>query len=233
MGAWNENPLRPILWNEMKIVFSINNEEDEKKRLIPVTESIAPYYWLLDEYKNIQNDVYCNIDIGGGTSDIVLVKKVSDNNLLQTFCSSVKFAGKQLWGSGSGKDNNPDSNGFIQYYKKYLSAKEPSLYDKNQQLLEGEADSAKTEDIISYLFSDEKNNFREIFTECKELRVPLLLHYSAILYFITKTCKVREIDLPKIISFSGKGSEYISLLFPDKDNLEDFTYRALSISRIQ
>lgn len=235
MGNWDDNPLKNPLKNEFKNVFGIYNENKEtekeeeefSKRLIILTESIAPYYCLLDQDANIGHDVYCNIDIGGGTSDIVLVEKEQDK-VLKAYCSSIKFAGKQLWGSGAGKDTNPESNGFIRYYKKYLS-REPNLYEEVKKILEGDSGSVKTDDIISYLFSDEKLKFKAIFTECKELRVPLLLHYSAILYFITKTCKVKEIALPKTISFSGKGSEYISLLFPDKDNLEDFTYRALEI----
>jgi hypothetical protein len=214
------------LWSEMKTAFNITDDSKRNERLITVTESIAPYYYLLKQDAEIRHDTYCNIDIGGGTSDIVLVKK--DSNTLNCYCSSVKFAGKQLWGSAS-DDFDPDDNGFVKYYKKYLESKDPTLYNdmKMKSLLQGR--KIKTEDIVSYLFSNEDLKFKAIFAECKELRIPLLLHYASIIYFVAKICKVRGIELPKTVSFSGKGSEYISLLFTNEEVLKQFTKRALQV----
>ena len=219
-----KNFLLDELWLEMKSAFDIKDDSKRDERLITVFESIAPYYYLLKQDSEIRHNTYCNVDIGGGTSDIVLVKK--EGNTLNCYCSSVKFAGKQLWGSVS-DDNDPDDNGFIKYYKKFLASKNPALYQEIKSLLEGR--KRKTEDIISYLFSNEGFKFKSIFAECKELRVPLLLHYSSIIFFVAKICKVRNFELPKTISFSGKGSEYISLLFTNEEVLKQFTKRALQI----
>ncbi len=209
---------------QMKDILNIAKDEDFANRLIEVNESIAPYYHLLKEDKDIQNDIYCNVDIGGGTSDIVIVKKTS--NILNCYCISIKFAGKQLWGSIS-DDYDPNDNGFILFYKKFLQTKDVALFGEIKKLLESK--KKRTEDIVSYLFSKDEYKFRQIFTECKELKVPLLLHYAATLFYISRLCKVRNIELPKTVSFSGKGSEYLSILFSSDEHLKQFTKKALSI----
>lgn len=197
---------------------------DISSRAIEVTESIAPYYYLLKEDANIQHDVYCNIDIGGGTSDIIMVKK--DSTLLNCYCTSVKFAGKQLWGSAS-NDFNPNDNGFVHFYKSFLQFKDRAMYEDVKNIFEGS--NTRTEDIISFLFAKEEYKFKQIFTECRELKVPLLMHYASLLYFVAKLAKIHKLELPKTISFSGKGSEYISIVFGNDEHLRQFTQKALSI----
>jgi hypothetical protein len=218
---------------EMNDVFNIckpdsaaDNTSSENHRLIEVTESIAPYYQLLKADKNIQHNIYCNIDVGGGTSDIVLVNNVSRSadRVLNCFCNSVKFAGKQLWGSVS-DDYDPTDNGFVLFYLRLLQSRNPLDYDKLQKMIG--ARNNRTEDIVSYLFYDEAFDFKQIFTECKELKVPLLLHYTALLYFVAKSCKSKTIDLPKTLSFSGKGSEYIHIIFASEEHLRIYTRKAL------
>lgn len=199
-------------------------ESDISTRAIEVTESIAPYYYLLKEDANIQHDVYCNIDVGGGTSDIILVKK--ESTLLNCYCTSVKFAGKQLWGSSS-DDFNPDDNGFLFFYKSFLQSKDRGTYAKVKKIFEGR--TTRSEDIISFLFGKDEYKFKQIFTECRELKVPLLIHYASLLYFVAKLAKIQNIELPKTISFSGKGSEYISIVFGNDEHLRQFTQKALSI----
>jgi hypothetical protein len=209
---------------QMKEIFNVQSDEICKKRILEVTESLAPYYHLLKENSNIQHDTYCNIDIGGGTTDIVLVKE--ESGILNCYCTSVKFAGKQLWGSVSDEYDTND-NGFILFYKNFIQSKDPKLFTEIKKLLEGKKN--KTEDIVSYLFSREEYKFKQIFTECKELKVPLLLHYSAILYYVANLCKLKGIELPKTVSFSGTGSKYISIVFSSDDILKQFTKKALSI----
>ncbi|MES3016768.1 MAG: hypothetical protein V4721_03270 [Bacteroidota bacterium] len=218
--------LRKYLLDRFQTQFKdlFDFEGDISKRAIEVTESIAPYYYLLKEDANIQHDVYCNIDVGGGTSDIILVKK--DSTLLNCYCTSVKFAGKQLWGSAS-DDFNPDDNGFLFFYKSFLQSKDKETYLKVKKIFEGR--TTRTEDIVSFLFGKEEHKFKQIFTECRELKVPLLIHYASLLYFVSKLAKIHKIELPKTISFSGKGSEYISIVFGNDEHLRQFTQKALSI----
>ncbi|RYY37424.1 MAG: hypothetical protein EOP46_02690 [Sphingobacteriaceae bacterium] len=217
---------------EMNTVFKITGD-GVKERLVEVTESIAPYYKLLKQNINIKHDIYCNIDVGGGTSDIVLVKYGADDaagakqaDLLTCYCNSVMFAGKQLWG-GIADDYNPDENGFVTFYLKLLQKRNANAYTEIQTIINSR--NIRTEDLVSYLFNYEPYKFEQIFSECRELKLPLLLHYSALLYYIAKCCKRKGIALPKTLSFSGKGSEYIGIIFNNRDHLKSFTAKALSL----
>ena len=220
------NLLKQYFTEEMKDVFGTTEENIvQNSRFIEVTESIAPYYQLLQNDPNIKHKLYCNIDVGGGTSDIVLVKNDKTKNILNCFCNSVKFAGKQLWGSMSDDDFDINNNGFILFFFKHLQSVNHDDYNKLRTMI----GQNHLEDIVSYLFNDDKYNFKRIFTECKELKVPLLLHYAALLYFIAKICKHKPLDLPTTLSFSGKGSEYISIIFSSDEHLRLFTKTALSL----
>lgn len=192
-----------------------------------VSESIAPYYQLRFVNINIQNDSFCNIDIGGGTTDIVLIDKNPEKpKELKSYCSSFKFAGRQLWGSGH-NEFNMQENGFIAYYKQFIEKNAPSVYTKLQRVLNSNA--TRTEDLTSLLFSKSEYKFGEIFAENREFRVVLILHYTAILFYVTRLAKLNNVSLPRTISFSGKGSEYLNLIFPSKDDLKGFTQKVLGI----
>lgn len=200
-----------------------------------VTESIAPYYELKSKNINIQNDNFCNIDIGGGTTDIVLTKTetINSNNLLQCYCSSFRFAGSQLWSSGVAEYNSSD-NGFVAYYKKFITKARIDTENSGnlERVLNG--NNIKTEDIVGLLFSNPAYKFSDIFLEKPDFRVVPLIHYAAILYYIAKLSEWKDIQLPRTVSFSGKGSEYINLLFPATHNnnnadLKGFTQKLLTL----
>ncbi len=192
-----------------------------------ISESVAPYYQLRYINNNIQNDSSCNIDIGGGTTDIVLINRNATNyNELNCYCSSFKFAGRQLWSSGHNEFNS-DNNGFIAYYKTFIEKADNNVYRKLQRVLNSKAQ--RTEDMVAVLFSKPEYRFIDIFSEYKELKAVLIIHYSAILYYITRLAQLTKIDLPRTVSFSGKGSEYLSVIFPSNNALRAFTYKALTI----
>jgi len=194
-----------------------------------VTESIAPYYQLKYVNADIQNDSFCNIDIGGGTTDIVLIDRNPSNpNELLCYCSSFKFAGKQLWGSGSNECNLAD-NGFVSYYKSFIQRTDANVYGELEKILN--SNNNRTEDIVGLLFSKPQYKFVDIFDDCKELKVVLLIHYSAILYYITRLAHLKDVnvELPRTVSFSGKGSEYLSLIFPSDRDLKGYTKKVLGI----
>jgi hypothetical protein len=68
--------------------------------------------------------------------------------------------------------------------------------------------------LVSLLFNfDEQLHFSQHIREAKHMRVLLLLHYSAILYHIGQVCRAKGLkQLPRHVSFSGKGSTYLRLL---------------------
>jgi len=222
MGDTMRNRLRDLFKAQHDEIFGA-----QKQPLTEVTESVAPYYQLKYEQTNIQNDSYCNIDIGGGTCDVVLIDKNPQNaNELICHSASFRFAGRQLWSSGANEFNAGD-NGFLLFYKQFISKKSPDIYSKLERLFS--ARTMRTEDITGLLFSKPEYRFTEIFQENKELKAPLLIHYAAILYYIAQLAAETEVPLPRTISFSGKGSEYLSLIFPDDRDLKGFTQKLLGI----
>jgi len=201
----------------------------------PVTESIAPYYQLKSKYINIQNDNFCNIDIGGGTTDIVLTRtEIVDGgnpNELECYCSSFKFAGRQLWSSG-GNEYQLDENGFVAHYKDFIRRTDATIGDKLVKILTN--NTVKTEDVVGLLFSKPEYRFKDIFSDNHELKVVPLIHYASILFYISRFSIWKNINLPRTVSFSGKGSEYLNLLFPlhnttNDVDLKGFTQRLLGI----
>jgi len=200
----------------------------------PVTESIAPYYELKSKNINIQNDNFCNIDIGGGTTDIVLTKTEAggSSNQLLCFCSSFRFAGRQLWSSGVNEYHSSD-NGFVAFYKHFIaSAISDNENSANlERMLNG--NGIKTEDVVGLLFSNAAYKFKDVFSLKPVFRVVPLIHYAAVLFYISKVSEWQQIELPRTVSFSGKGSEYINLLFPmgantNNGDLKGFTQKMLA-----
>lgn len=192
-----------------------------------VTESIAPYYHIKHHDTNIQIDSCCNIDIGGGTTDVVLIEpNPADANELLCYCSSFKFAGRQLWSSGRNEFSYTD-NGFVGFFRQFFQEKYPDRAGDIAKLFQQR--QYRTEDVVGLLFSDADYHFNDIFAECKELKVPLLVHYCAILFYITKMAAHKKMTLPRTLSFSGKGSEYLGLLFQNNQHLKGFTQRVLSL----
>lgn len=192
-----------------------------------VSESIAPYYQLRFVNINIQNDSFCNIDIGGGTTDIVLIdKNPLKPNELKSYSSSFKFAGRQLWGSGH-NEFNMQENGFMAYYKQFILKNDPTIYTRLERVLNTNA--IRTEDVAGLLLSKPEYKFSEVFAENKEFRVVLIIHYTSILFYITRLAKLNNVALPRTISFSGKGSEYLNLIFPAKEDMKGFTQKILGI----
>lgn len=225
MGDTLKNKLTEIFEDERIKVFG--NESQPFAQ--PVTESIAPYYQLKSTNKNIQNDNFCNIDIGGGTTDIVLTKTEEPGNnrsQLLCYCSSFRFAGRQLWSSGVNEYMSSE-NGFVAYYKNFIAKVDKPTYLELEKVLNSK--SVKTEDLVGLLFSKPKYKFKNIFSEQKEFRVIPLIHYAAILYYITRLAEWKNIVLPRTVSFSGKGSEYLNLIFSNTQDLKGFTQKLLSI----
>ena len=224
------NSMGPTLKNELKKLFIQQQKEiigSNSQELIEVSESIAPYYQMRTQNYRIQNDSFCNIDIGGGTTDVVLIDKSKDNpNVLETYCSSFKFAGRQLWSSGH-NEYDINNNGFLSYYKELIKNSNPDVYSELEQLLN--SNSLRTEDVVSTLFSKEEYKFGDVFAVKREFRVVLVIHYAAILYYISRVAQFNNIALPRTISFSGKGSEYLNLIFPNRADLKNLTQKLLSI----
>lgn len=189
---------------------------------IGITESLAPFYYFKG-VNRIQGGSYkpvVSIDIGGGTTDVVVFK--SNRPLLLT---SFKFAANTIFGDGFSEFGAASSNGliskFFPYYEHLLSTNK--LYDLSK-VLASIKDKNKTEDLNAFFFSIENNprikdkklfSYNSLLSNDEDLKILFIYFYTAIIYHIAEVMKNRNVELPKHLIFSGTGSKVLSIITPD------------------
>ncbi|MGV3767469.1 MAG: hypothetical protein ACO1NW_15140 [Chitinophagaceae bacterium] len=216
---------RSMLEDIMKSTFSeVFNGRDENL-MNPIPESVAPYFYLtraIGDIKDTANVV--NLDIGGGTTDIMMFMEGSQSRADKYLTTSFRFAGNDLWGSGfNGKMKD---NGFIRNYLRYK--KENSIHpDEVKFFSKVENDpNLKSDDVISLLFKyNDKFKFTDSITlDNPGLSIILYLHYSSIVYHLMQLIELKQYSMPRYLSFTGKGSQYLKLLCGGSNKmLTDFT----------
>jgi hypothetical protein len=200
--------------------------------LTHITESVAPFYFLRRTNQLVAGENIINIDIGGGTTDVLLFV-----NQQPRFGSSFKFGANAIWGAGfNAHEFHDKSNGFLQAFKKQArkdkasTQKSTSANDSIEEFYNdlvhydtGGDITLASSDIISFLFNYDEEarpqlKFGDFIRNDKHLKIILLLHYSAIIYHIAqlinhiKAHKEPSIVIPRYFVFSGKGSLYINAL---------------------
>jgi hypothetical protein len=163
-----------------------------------LTESAAPYYYLASagEVVPTRHDHLLNIDIGGGSTDILFFVEQQP-----AWGSSFRFAGYALWGDGFNKISTID-NGFLQAYQK--------LADKP---FRPKSISQTSADVFNDIFNSvDPAVFNNVFIRARYLRVLFYLHYGAIIYHSAQTIKYLGLAIPRYLTFSGKGSLYLNFL---------------------
>lgn len=200
------------------------NEENIKFEI----ESVAPYYSFLSGLKFGQP--YMNLDIGGGTTDILHVNpKPGGKDASAVF--SALFAANDIWGDGVNDANNKLENGFIEFYMQSDAYK--ILTDTKKLELKAVLNKAglSSSDFISYLFTHDKDaksplNFSQAITSSSEMMRVIIAHFASLMYYTAVILDLAELKIPKTITFTGMGSKYIKLITDDEDTL------SLIVSRI-
>lgn len=182
-------------------------------RVKPVPESLAPYFYLVKNgVKSFADTV--NVDIGGGTADIMLFMKQQGRYLNTSF----RFAGYDIWGGGLDEQGHPShrkDSGFVKNYLAYrrtlnqTPAREDSILDTFLNKPELTA-----EDIVSLLFKyDSHFKFTQSIQDGRPaLRIVLYLHYSSIVYHLVQLLESHNLALPRYLTFTGRGSQYLAML---------------------
>ena len=222
MRGSNRTTLKGALREAFNAVFGNTGATLEE----PIPESVAPYFYLTKSGSGIQDIANAiNIDIGGGTTDVMMFMESAGANRQDKYVTtSFRFAGNDLWGSGyKGKLKD---NGFIKNYLTYQKANnispESDLYFKS-----GMSNSnLSADDVVSLLFKyDTQFRFSDSITIGNpNLSLLLYLHYSAIIFHIVQIIEAKQYPLPRYLSFTGKGSQFIKMICGgDESELEDFT----------
>lgn len=202
-------------------------------RLSEYSESVAPFY-----YGSLNLDhTYINIDIGGGSTDILLAtpeREISGHlrRERKMFATSLRYGANFIWWSGLRK-TNANSNGFVSAIKTHGLDK----YQIIQELIEAYESKCKpaAEDILSLALGDENRLFTQALEagNLKNYRMVLFLHFSSVIYHIS--CLLRDVkayDTPIkkddiLLRFTGKGSLYLNLLFSNQRTVLTNTIKLL------
>jgi hypothetical protein len=213
------------VWEELfRKYFSTN------KGTVGITESMAPFFYFKGESRLQGGGSYkpvVSIDIGGGTTDIVVFRE--DKPILLT---SFKFAANALFGDGFSQYGTR-SNGFV---NKYLSHFE-GLLEKNglvelSRVLSSIKGKSRNEDINAFFFSIEDNpriqskslfSYNRTLSRDEDLKIVFLYFYAAIIYHIAALMHSKNIDLPKNLIFSGTGSKILSIITNNLNFLSDLS----------
>lgn len=207
------------LWEQARQYLGINCRIKNQHTVNGVTtrysESIAPYNCMSNE---IKGQSYLNIDIGGGTTDMLFVYKDEGGKIQNAYYSSVKFAADELWGDGVRiNENQPADNGFVTYVLGEIN-EEGKMHseDVTGPLTTLQSMTNSSDDVMSYLFKfDASFRTSDKIKNQQNLYSLVFIHYAALMYHVARLIKKMEIPIPEKISFTGMGSKYTSLIYSD------------------
>ena len=192
-----------------------------------ITESIAPYYYMVSNGGNFAENAL-NIDIGGGTTDMLF----ADIKHQTFYYTSSIFAGDDIWGDGKQLVNNyAKDNGFVQDFEIKLnngainvSDQRRAGYEKYKQIVKNSSD------LMSYIFRyDSEFNYCSYISMNTDKFIPILcIHLGAILYHVAQVLKAKSIEIPSTITFSGMGSQYLHMISSEQQDIEDIVKKMLS-----
>lgn len=192
---------------------------DQINNLHKFTESETPIE--SSKYANTPNGVKVGIDIGGGTTDMIIYEPQENtqghNTNIPTLASSFSFAGNMLFGRISGKDAAMLNRENIWYHtmKSYVQGSSTIQGDGvNARIVDIDENKHNITDFMDYIFSHVMTKdevvIRQAIDQQPALKYIGMLHISSLIWEVAKICKARlENKVPKYIVFSGNGSKLI------------------------
>ncbi len=210
-------------WEEaFDMIMGQGNVEVER-----VTESIAPYFSMISNDGNFTDNAL-NIDIGGGTTDMLF----ADVENKTFYYTSSKFAGDDIWGDGKHLvDNKKKDNGFVKDFEDKLANHSLLVSDDRRKGYEQyKSIVKKSSDLMSYIFRyEDEFKYTGYIRKSEDKLMPVLcVHLGAILYHVAQVLTERHISIPSTITFSGMGAKYIRIISDNEKDVKDIVKMLLS-----
>lgn len=185
-------------------------------------EGLAPWYSSIPDFGTQKS--FLNVDIGGGTFDVITVLPTT-LQVVPGMSFSAQFAANDLWGEGQRVEATP-ANGFYDYYRttpycKSFMEKDKGFSNYYNPQNSDQKKLPKPSEIIPYLFKRDRDGseFSSAIRENMKLRSLVLLHFSSIVYYVGRVLLLTDTACPDIIQFTGMGSLYINLICKDDETL--------------
>lgn len=236
-------------WNAS--VKEIFNDRGYNIKVEEELESISPFYSLQANYgsKVGGQKSIANIDIGGGTTDYFILDQSSITSGAEgtvsgkAYEASIFFAGNDLWGATypeSTQDGKNQKNGFVFYMRDMID--QCANPEEARKLYDNYDENKGMSDFSSFFFKNSNVfEFSKLIAGNQKFRFVIFLHYASIIYHLVEMLKVikvkePEFKYPEILTFTGKGSEYIKMLSKDENKISHITtelIRAFGIKDFQ
>lgn len=221
------------IWSKiMRDIFQVRSinpddpQESDSENLISMPESVAPYYYhrSSDSFRG-SNKPTVSIDIGGGTSDVVVfVPKLESDDKAPTMMTSFRFAANTVFGDAY-LDNAAARNPMVKKYTKYFHR----LYCLDNNVVEGNTDpllasierEGNSADINTFMFAigeqeGHRNNnvysYNYQLSKDGDTKIVFIYFYTAMIYYVAKMLKAKGVALPRHIFFSGTGSKVLDII---------------------
>lgn len=202
----------------------------DRRNVIPMTESVAPYEHYRNSEANVGNIV--TIDIGGGTTDIVLANDGEVRHI-----TSFHFAADSIFGDPYVTNRSASSVNklLVQYEPAIRSVLSANSLSDLEDILEQNVRSRNSGNIASFYFSLRDNteigakrltenvDFNKMLQLDAHYKIVFVIFYAAIIYHLAKIMRAKGEAMPRHIAFSGNGSKVIRVLTSSDSTLEKFT----------
>lgn len=211
------------LWEQLYTRYISSRKQPD---VMALPESVAPAFYYATASRDGSN--YVGIDIGGGTTDVV-VYSADDEKLHSNLhsISSFRFAGDTLFGDGfAGADasHNPLVKQYADYFSKLVSRRNRTSY--LDVILKDIMALNRSEDINTFLFSIENSealrnlspldrrpyNYNALLSDDEERKIIFVYFTTAIIYYVARLMRRNGLEMPKQLCFSGTGSKILNIV---------------------
>ena len=219
MSAFDRGKLEEIWREGYKRVFGQGLQGGDLP-LSKMSESVAPVFYYTSQAHVA--GITLSIDIGGGTSDFAFFDGANEDGIgLPSLISSVRFAGDVIWGDGYAGDGNIQTNGYVKAFRDRAEAVLPEGSEEKMILRDILSRRKRAEDFNSFLFSlgnhldsDIEFDYGNYISKHEALKLPILLFFGALGYYIAKLTKASGTKSPGYITLSGMGSKASKIIDP-------------------
>jgi hypothetical protein len=185
-----------------------------------MTESEAPYYYHNKAATIITSKPVLCIDIGGGSTDVVVFDRdgTEDRRKTPKVGTSFSFAGNALWGAGYDQVGHSQT-GVVRKYGKWLEDRVGQISDPDIRrrisgvFTELQKSQSPSEEFLNFFFAiDKEVKFAQKLSEDSWVRCLVWIHFSAIVFHCAQVMKALGMSAPEVICFSGRGARSIEIL---------------------